>query len=174
MKPVALRISSKKKIVLVFMQSRTNRLPFAGALCVGAQRACNARIEIASSRRDARQTYLCRSCEAGMAMSFFAPEVAVRECATCETTFAVSARLTRQPESFIRHCASVNLQPQSHDSAFIRRNATDFCFASSFEKSTPGSSVARSAFFKKICPLSSKYSTFASTGSPNMAFTSNS
>ena len=29
----------------------------------------------------------------------------------------------------MRHCASVNLQPQLHDSAFIRRSATDFCAA---------------------------------------------
>src|SRR5215472_9126279 len=77
---------------------------------------------------------------------------------TSLTTFAVSARLTWHPESLIRHCASVSVHPQSQDSAFIRFSATALCLEFNFEKSTPGSSVARSAFFKKTCPLSSKYS----------------
>ncbi len=53
--------------------------------------------------------------------------------------FAVRALLTGQAESLMRHCASVNLQPQSQDSALKRWSAIFLCSGVSLEKSTPGS-----------------------------------
>src|SRR6267378_1684765 len=60
----------------------------------------------------------------------------------------------------MRHCASVKVQPQLQVCALNLWSATVFCSGVSLLRSTPGSSLARSAFFRKICPVSSKVSTF--------------
>src|SRR6266480_3852010 len=59
----------------------------------------------------------------------------------------------------MRHCARVYWQPQVHPSALNLWRATIFCSGVSLERSTPGSSVARTAFLMKIWPVSSKVST---------------
>ena len=86
--------------------------------------------------------------------------------------FSVAALLTAQAESQMRHCARVNLQPQVHVSALKRWSTIFFCSGVSFERSTPGSSVARSAWERKTSPLSSKVSTLAMMGMPRRARTS--
>jgi hypothetical protein len=69
---------------------------------------------------------------------------------TSFTTFAASFLLTGQEVSLMRHCARVSVQPQSQLSEFKRLNAI-FLWSSFIPlKSTPGSSVASEAFFKKI------------------------
>jgi len=86
--------------------------------------------------------------------------------------FSVAALLTAQAESQMRHCASVNLQPHVQVSALKRWRMLFFCSGVSFERSTPGSSVARSAWERKTSPLSSKVSTLAMMGMPRRARTS--
>src|SRR6266550_878899 len=59
----------------------------------------------------------------------------------------------------MRHWARVYWQPQLQPSALNLWSATIFCAGVSLERSTPGSSVARTAFLMKIWPVSSKVST---------------
>src|SRR5580658_9842563 len=71
------------------------------------------------------------------------------------TTRAASFLLIGHEVSLIRHCASVNVHPQSQFSEFMRFSAAFFCSGFSPVKSTFGSSVASTAFFRNICPVSS-------------------
>ena len=88
---------------------------------------------------------------------------------TSAMIFSVAALLTAQAESQMRHWARVNLQPQVQVSALKRWRTNFFCSGVSFVRSTPGSSVARSACDRKTSPLSSNVSTFAMMGMPSRA-----
>src|ERR1700726_1105071 len=66
------------------------------------------------------------------------------------TIFAVRDLLTAQLRSYIRHCAKVNLHPHVQPSALNLCRASCFCCGLSRERSTPGSSLARSACARKI------------------------
>src|ERR1700675_3143535 len=88
---------------------------------------------------------------------------------TAAMIFSVAALLTAQAKSQMRHCARVNLQPHVQLSALKRWRTIFFCSSVSFERSTPGSTVARSACARKTSPLSSKVSTLAMMGIPSNA-----
>src|ERR1700688_3406675 len=68
---------------------------------------------------------------------------------TSAMIFSVAALLTAQAESQMRHCARVYLQPHVQASAYKRWRTIFFCSGVNFERSTPGSSVARSACARK-------------------------
>jgi hypothetical protein len=69
-------------------------------------------------------------------------------CTTSSTTLAARSRLVGHALSLIRHSASVIQQPQVQGSAFNLCKATFFCSGVKCERSTPGSSVALTAFDK--------------------------